>query len=295
MNMRCVVCNHSEGKKHNVVEMMCGQGEVFQYFECDNCECLSLCNSPDNPSIYYQNDYYSFKTVETNELAIRIYWLYLSRIRRIMPWTPFATLKLLRRLDLRKAARFLDVGSGSGSLVAALRRLGYDAQGVDPYIAGDIYDRFGICVRKSTLEEINEQYDILLFSHSLEHMKNDTLKVARDRLKRGGLCIVRMPVVNWAWKRYRTNWIQIDAPRHLVVHSIKSFKLLAERSGFHITETIYDSTELQFWGSRAYRAGISLRNAARPGSVKKALWRAAAIILNMTKLGDQCQYYMRAV
>ena len=61
--MNCRICNHSEGKHYNAIEMMFGMKESFGYFECDNCGCLQIKEFPGNMSQYYPPNYYSFSTV----------------------------------------------------------------------------------------------------------------------------------------------------------------------------------------------------------------------------------------
>jgi hypothetical protein len=66
-----------------------------------------------------------------------------------------------------------------------------------------------------------------------------------------------MPVVAWAWREYRENWVQLDAPRHLVVHTKRSFEQLAECAGLAISSATDVSSGFQFWGSEQYRRGIT--------------------------------------
>jgi hypothetical protein len=55
-------------------------------------------------------------------------------------------------------------------------------------------------------------------------------------------------------------WVQLDAPRHFFLHSANSLGLLAGKVGMAVTETVYDSDELQFVGSEQYLKGIPLRS-----------------------------------
>jgi hypothetical protein len=47
--------------------------------------------------------------------------------------------------------------------------------------------------------------------------------------------------------------VQLDAPRHLFLHTRKSFGLLAARAGLQIEKWFCDSTSFQFWGSELYQ------------------------------------------
>jgi hypothetical protein len=116
-------------------------------------------------------------------------------------------------------------------------------------------------VKKAYLSEIGGDWDQIMFHHSLEHIADQTgtLRSARAKLSRQGTCLVRIPLVNWAWQHYGTNWVQLDPPRHLCVHTEQSFRMAAEKTGFKVSRVIYDSWELQFWGSELYKKGIPLQ------------------------------------
>jgi hypothetical protein len=65
-------------------------------------------------------------------------------------------------------------------------------------------------------------------------------------------------VSSFAWEYYRTDWVQLDAPRHFFIPSIRSMELLAKKADLRLGHIEYDSTDFQFWGSEQYRNDISL-------------------------------------
>jgi hypothetical protein len=78
-------------------------------------------------------------------------------------------------------------------------------------------------------------------------------------LKRDGCALIRIPVAsNYVWREFGTNWVQIDAPRHMFLHTRKSIDLLAEKSGLKCKDVVFDSTDFQFWGSKQYELDIPL-------------------------------------
>jgi SAM-dependent methyltransferase len=272
--------------------MMFGTREHFAYFECQACGCLSIQDQPPNLSDFYPADYYSF-TEGGLPSAHRLYnRMTLSPLFFLVHWLLFASAGMLHRMSLDRQKRILDVGCGTGELIADLRSLGYRAEGVDPFIRHDIADEYGVRVRKLQLRDIADEFDVVLFHHSLEHMPMDALGLARRRVRKGGLCVVVIPVANWAWKHYGINWVQIDAPRHLVLHTPESLSILARRSGFRIKRIVYDSTDFQFWGSEAYRRSVALKD-CRVSVVRKAVHRGRAFFLNLRGLGDQAQFYLQ--
>jgi hypothetical protein len=65
-----------------------------------------------------------------------------------------------------------------------------------------------------------------------------------------------------AWHEYGVNWIELDAPRHVFVPSVKGFVTLAERAGFDVAHIEFDGTPFEFFGSEQYRADIPMKSAA---------------------------------
>ena len=293
---QCPVCRQSSGTVHHAREMMLGTRQVFPYWECEKCGCVSLLEAPASFEAYYpSNVYYSFHAGPSRRLRQLRDRVYLSRAGFLVRWKRRPQLDLIRRAGLKKSMSLLDVGCGSGQLLADIRELGYDATGVDPFVAEDVRDRFGIRVERKTLAEVGRTYDIILFRHSLEHMPLDALRLARERVAPGGVCVVCIPVTGWAWQHYGTNWVQLDAPRHLFLHSRKSFEMVAAASGFRVDQVVFDSNEFQFWGSECYQRGIPLREATPPGLVGMLRMRRSAAELNRKGQGDAAQFYLRPV
>lgn len=272
---------------------MLGTRDVFTYSECGECGCLSLIDPPCEPAKYYPKTYYSFQANGANNIRRLHNWLYWSFPSVITHLRRRPDLDTVRAISLTRDMSVLDVGCGAGRLIADLRELGYKAQGLDPFVTGDVYDRFGLRVRRSTLDAVGDRYDVLLFRHSLEHMPLTSLRLARDCITPNGVCVVCIPVVGWAWTRYRTNWVQLDAPRHLFLHTHRSFELLAAKSGFQIERVVFDSNDFQFWGSESYELDIPLGQSSRPNLIQRMQMRRAAAALNKSGTGDSARFYLR--
>jgi SAM-dependent methyltransferase len=291
----CPVCEMRVGSLHQAREMMLGTRDVFPYWECSECGCLSLAEVPSNLSTYYPTNYYSLQAKPTSRVRALRDSIYLSPFSFLVNWHRRADLDVIRSARLKKHETLLDVGCGNGNLLADLRGLGYDAHGIDPFVSDDLYDRFGIRVKREMLTDVQKVYDVVLFRHSLEHMPIDTLQLTRSRVKSNGLCVVCIPIVGWAWQHYRTNWSQLDAPRHLFLHSQRSFEVLAAKSGFRIEKVLFDSNEFQFWASDSYVRDVPLTVASLPKPRHIATMRRAAATLNRRQQGDTAQFYLRPI
>lgn len=276
---------------------MLGTRDKFAYWECAACGCLQIIEIPKNLHDYYPSSYYSFSArVTTLELwMIRVYFRapYLGKLVRKAGVTFQSVLDVKPRLG----SRVLDVGCGSGRMVAILRTLGFDAHGIDPFVKDET-----AYVRRARLEDTTaKDWDLIMFHHSLEHMPDhiDVLRAVRERLAANGTCLVRIPVANWAWQHYRENWVQLDPPRHFILHTPRSFGLVAEAAGFRITQTIYDSGVFQFCGSEKYRRDATtvvepdeMSNLGRGGMRRL---RARAAELNRQQLGDQACFHLKRI
>jgi 2-polyprenyl-3-methyl-5-hydroxy-6-metoxy-1,4-benzoquinol methylase len=230
---------------------------------------------PKNLSGYYTDDYYSFKEVSKRKLLETSWRSALRRtgvrlgtsgglsarlLRRFFSFPPHHD--WFRRAALTPESAILDVGCGSGSLLVRIWKEGFtNVSGIDPYIKGDIRYDNGLEIRKARLEDLRGEglYDFIMMNHSLEHIPDQQgvfSQLAR-LLKHGGTALVRVPVsTSYAWEHYRTDWVQLDSPRHLFIHSEKSMEILSRCSGLRVREVVYDSLEFQFNGSELCRQGV---------------------------------------
>ena len=105
-----------------------------------------------------------------------------------------------------------------------------------------------------------------------------------------------------AWREYGVDWVQLDAPRHLIIHSTSSIEMIAKQAGLRVTSTVYDSTALQFWGSEQCCRGIALADprsyAVNPEQSiftpqQIAEYASEAERLNTAGDGDQACFYLQ--
>jgi SAM-dependent methyltransferase len=267
----------------------------FNYRECHNCGCLYLLNVPEDMSPYYPDRYYS-KQKSRISLPRKIRTiLYLSRFSFLVDWNPRRDLNALKLTNFNRNKSLLDVGSGSAAwLVHDLRGLGYKAIGVDPYITADVNDKFGVSTLKKSIFDMEGEYDIVYFGHSLEHMPNprELIRKARSLLASDGVCIIGVPVVGWAWRHYGTDWAQLDPPRHICIYSEKGMDILAKSAGMAVTRVVYDSTDFQFWASEGLAKGILLPECPPPSPQDRRKLLQRAKDLNQKGIGDQAQFFL---
>jgi SAM-dependent methyltransferase len=291
--------------------MMTGTRESFRYFECPKCGCVQITEIPAAIGNYYKHDYYSF-TVPTFSLLQASKAFALKTVACLGGVSPLLRdfvrkrhhgldlIFLYRELGHGSGTSILDVGAGSGRVVRNLYETGYrNVLGIDLFLPSDIYHRGRPLVRRSDIFGVEGRWDIISFHHSLEHMPNHmkVLARARELLSPHGCIIVRIPVVGGdAWREYREHWVQLDPPRHLVLHSRRSLDIVANNAGLDIARVSYDSRGFQFWGSELYRRGIPLNDPRSPAVARRsslftrqqmAEFERRAQLANTTGRGDQ--------
>ncbi|MCX2745543.1 class I SAM-dependent methyltransferase [Mangrovivirga sp. M17] len=313
--MECRICNNSHSnKEYSVKEMMLGLRDEFTYIECSKCGCLQIATIPENMDKYYPSDYYSYSKdfiyakSKTNEIIkkIRDHYIVFKRgltgkiINRYLPnKDPHHT--ILSEIPLTKESEILDVGCGGGYLLLSLQKLGFKhLLGTDPYIDKDIDYENGVRVLKAPLSSINDKKDLIMFHHSFEHMPDpqETLVTVSRLLKDDGYCIIRVPTVSsYAWKHYKENWVQLDAPRHFFLHSRESMNYMANKASLSIEKVVFDSTAFQFLGSEKYKRDLPLHDGTpyedifTESQIKDFELKARE--LNKKQQGDACAFILK--
>lgn len=329
---KCRICGVQASHPTYIVrEMMFGTRMPFAYFQCTECGCLQIAVPPENLRDYYPSTYYSF-ALEQDQIDQSRWnrWLQKQRCRTALfgrgfklnallrPYVALpsgifgrpggiTTGEVLRRCNIKKfSARFLDVGCGSHSRwLDNLAQLGFrHLTGVDPFIDKD--RRHGnVRIYNRSLSDTEGKFDLITFHHSLEHMpeQHEALKAARERLNPEGTCLVRIPIVcSYVWELYGVNWVELDAPRHLYLHSVDSITKVGNDSGLELRDVVYDSLAFEFYGSEQYAQDIPLTDSRSLwidadsdlfSANEKANFEAMAQKANEDRRGGRAGFYFK--
>ncbi|MDH3382222.1 MAG: class I SAM-dependent methyltransferase [Flavobacteriaceae bacterium] len=316
--MKCRICSNKENNLEcEAKEMMFRLDEAFVYFQCSLCGCLQIKEFPENIAKYYPSDYYSYKPVSKvgplTQIIIRLrnnYEVFKTGFlgQLISGKFPNPTLRALNYLNLNKESSILDVGCGKGEALNHLKEIGFkNLLGIDPFNEYDITYENGLIIEKKILSEVNGKWDLIMFIHSFEHLmeQESVLKTVFSLLSEGGVCLIKVPISSsYAFKHYGVDWVQLDAPRHFFLHSIKSMEILTKKMGFKITKTSYESTSFQLWGSEQYKKGVLLTDEnSYLVNKKKSIFSKREIKefekkaheLNEEGLGDEVAFYLQKI
>ena len=313
----CRICHNADhNMTYEVKEMMLGLRDLHTYFECAECGCLQIAKVPENIQEYYPSeDYYSYDKVKS---ASGIKGLLIKRRDRyaatgkcfvgmlMQKLQPHDKLPALRHANVSLDSKILDVGCGAGHLLHSMKEAGFkNLLGVDPFNTKDIQYDNGLKIEQKSIHDLTDNgWDLIMLNHSYEHVldQEEVLQKAFELLKPGGTCMIRIPTVtSWAWRTYGVDWVQLDAPRHFFLHSIKSMHILAEKTGFKLNDVVYDSFAFQRWGSEQYQQDIALHDensyAVNPDKSpfsKEDIreFEVHSKELNESKAGDQAAFYL---
>jgi len=314
-NSPCRICTNAAGNRlHQLREMMFDSDEAFDYSECSSCGTLQITSVPNALDCYYPKSY----AVHHRRSGIRSY---LSKRAALYQWKGFGPLgwaytifsgrliaiDAIKVIAARKAQSLLDVGCGSGDLLRLLHYLGFRTlMGTDPFIGEESLQKEPFPIVKGTLKDVSGTFDLVVLNHVFEHMPDpgETMEEIEKHLSPNGTALIFIPVAGCAaWNEYKTNWIQLDAPRHLFLHTPAGIKLLCQKSGLIVENILWNSTEFQFVGSDQCRNGISLISpkSIYAGGIKnriklfiaRAKLKSRVSELNKCGLGDQACFIIK--
>lgn len=149
-------------------------------------------------------------------------------------------------------ARVLDVGCGSGVLLARMQSLGWEVAGVEVDPGGVAAARArGVTVRQGQLADAKfpeNHFDAVHSAHVIEHVHDPAalLHECFRVLKPGGKLVILTPnTASFGHEHFGSAWLNLDPPRHLILFNQTTLRRAAEQAGFAIERL--DSTVRSAW------------------------------------------------
>ena len=149
-------------------------------------------------------------------------------------------------------ARVLDVGCGSGVLLARMQSLGWQVEGVEVDPGGVAAARArGVTVHQGQLVDAkfpDNYFDAVHSAHVIEHVHDPAalLRECYRVLKPGGsLVIVTPSTASFGHKHFGSAWLNLDPPRHLILFNPQTLRAAAEKQGFVVQQL--DTTIRSAW------------------------------------------------
>lgn len=143
-------------------------------------------------------------------------------------------------LKLGPVNAYLDYGCGIGKLVSSMNKKGVASYGYDTSALAVSACKSKSLKVSSNLNDLPNQYDLISFWHSLEHV-SDYVKVlnkTKQILSKNGTVVVALPNYDsFDAKFYSKFWAAYDTPRHRVHFTKKGFVKAASQLGFDVVKT----------------------------------------------------------
>lgn len=207
--------------------------------------------------------------------ALPLHWRWIGRmVSLVPPLREMVTMKILG-LDGCPHGMLVDIGSGSGELLATMNDLGWEVLGVEPdaEAARIAQERRHVSVKVGTLEEVNlpsEFAEVVTLNHVLEHVPDPAalLRECHRILKPSGRLVVLTPnCQSLGHMVFGRAWLALEQPRHLYLYSLETLRTVAVGSGFQVKElrTTARNARGTWWRSLViYRKGRVSGNDRNP-------------------------------
>ncbi len=208
-------------------------GEKFQILQCRRCGFGLTDPVPLSMDRYYPPRYRRFNALAAFVLR-RLY------LRRVDGW----------HAGLGTAGRALELGSGTGWMLRALRERGWLAVGSERTVtaAAAARDAARAPMFVGDLTAIRDEplLDLVVMFHVLEHLADPqaALVAVARRVKPGGTLILGIPnLASWQSRFAGRSWMHLEVPRHLCHFSPDAIERALGASGFRMTRINFQSFE----------------------------------------------------
>lgn len=213
-------------------------GELFKIRRCTHCGVAFTSPQPASMDRFYPQDYRRFGP----PARLVLQFLY---NRRAGAWVR----------TLGTPGKALEIGSGAGWMLRALRKHGWRVVGNERNVQSSVaaLPKEGLPVFVGGLEAVrsNAQFDLIIMFQVLEHLV-DPLTALRDcarLLAPRGVLVVAVPNLDsWQARLCGPFWFHLDVPRHLFHFTPASLARALDQAGLQVTSIGYRSFEHDPYG-----------------------------------------------
>ncbi len=217
----------------------------YTYYKCGDCLTIFIHPVPaDQLKIIYPSNYYSFVNKSKNIVVRLKEWLDKKFFRKIIKELPFDKINVL------------DVGGGTGWMIDIVKKadtrinftqiVDFDAK------AKSIAEENGHAYFEGTIEafDTNKKFHVILLLNLIEHVEHPLtiLQKTQSLLEPGGMIVIKTPNTDsWDARLFKKSyWGGLHCPRHWIIFSEKSFRLLLQSTSLKIKSLQY-TQGAPFW------------------------------------------------
>lgn len=210
-------------------------GEVFPLTECRNCGFIFTRDHPseNESSRYYESESYISHSNTSEGIINKLYLL----VRKYMLGRK---VKLVKNISAIEKGRLLDIGSGTGHFLSAMKNAGWQVKGIEVSKKARDYSisEFNLDIHESA-GTVKDSFDCITLWHVMEHFHDpgSYMDKISDLLRPDGKCIIALPnSSSYDAAHFKEFWAAWDVPRHLWHFNKETFGYLAEKTGFNIVK-----------------------------------------------------------
>lgn len=288
-NIICPICNNSENNTKLIAsEKLIGTRESFSYGECDQCKSVFLLDKIEDFAPYYPSSYHCFdinqqpywkklllqSVYKYNFWWTNILWKIVTKLFYKKHWyIPEANIRRIRHAielsgnqnptkDSIKKIKVLDLWCGAWELLQQLSFLWFqDLTWVEPFgtQTSTNYTFFqSTIIEFLSKSNTGEKYDVIVLSHVLEHLYDHHIIIEKLKniLSPNGVIVIAMPFTWKLFNKYKENRLSLDAPRHVIIHSIASFQETISKHNLVAADIWYEQKWRDIFASEMYSRDI---------------------------------------
>lgn len=224
----CPVCNGQTLRHFLNVKDYYFTLEPFTLIQCLQCEVLITAPQPVPLKLgkYYNPDNYdSYDSGSKTSLFSKLY-------RLVRKYTIRYKYHLIEK-RIGTVGHMLDIGCGTGEILAYSSKKGWVTTGIEPAEKPRILaqNRYGLdIVADIGLLDSNIKYDVISLWHVFEHFSDPLNKFSQiiRLLNKDGFIFIAVPDYNsYDARHYKEYWAAYDVPRHLFHYTEKTIRHIA--------------------------------------------------------------------
>lgn len=217
----------------------------FRYYHCNDCLAIFIHPVPiDQLKNIYPANYYSFHSQKKNIII------------KIKEWLDKRFFKKILKQIKEPTINVLDAGGGTGWMLDILKRtdkrIGFtQVVDIDPH-AKKIAEEKKHFYFEGMIESFHteKRFHLILLLNLIEHVADPlaVIQKAGELLQPGGMIVIKTPnTKSWDARLYRkTYWGGLHCPRHWIIFSEKSFRLMLNSTNLSIKKLEY-TQGAPFW------------------------------------------------
>ncbi len=214
--------------------------QTFPLSRCEKCNLVITTPRPDDSELgrYYLSQAYTSHISKARTTLDSIYLLARSFTLR---WK----LSIVEKNSSTPTIKtLLDYGCGTGEFIKAAIAQTWNTTGVEPSAVAR--DQASNDVRKQIYQSLQDiptdkKFDAITLWHVLEHIPDldSTIQKLKNLLTVNGTIFIAVPNHgSWDGETYKSHWAGFDVPRHLWHFSKDNMKMLLEKNGMKLLNTI---------------------------------------------------------